>query len=94
MSQTPLSPSRRELLRPVEMVAGAAIAAIFVGLVVLMVTREIVLASIALGIVFIIVLVVLAMLTMTMKPKADEFDDFGEQEPRPLPNDPDAGSLR
>ncbi|MET0726029.1 MAG: hypothetical protein ABWY36_06730 [Leifsonia sp.] len=80
MSQPPVpQPSRRDLLRPIEMVGGAAIAAIFVGLIVLMVTREPVLAVISLGIVFIVVLVVLAMFAITMKPNDAENADIDEQ---------------
>jgi len=65
-------PSRREVLRPAEYVGGAAIAAIFVGVIALVVTRDIVLAAIGTGGVFIIVLVVLALLAMTIKPDAAE----------------------
>jgi hypothetical protein len=85
MSENPVSkPSRRDLLRPLEMVGGAAIAAIFVGLIVLMVTREWVFAGIALGVVFIIVLVVLAVFTMTIKPDAAETAELDEDGPGPL----------
>lgn len=65
-------PSRREVLRPAEYVGGAAIAALFVGFVVLFGTRDIVLTAIATGAVFIIVLVALALLAMTIKPDAAE----------------------
>ena len=51
-------PSRRDVLRPVEYVGGAAIAAVFTGVVTLVVTRDLTLALIATGGVFIIVLVV------------------------------------
>ncbi|MET0726283.1 MAG: hypothetical protein ABWY36_08010 [Leifsonia sp.] len=81
MSQTPShQPSRRDLLRPIEMVAGAAIASVFVGLVVLMVTREFMLSVISFGVVFIIVLVALAMFAITMKPDAAETADLDEQD--------------
>ncbi|WP_121003401.1 hypothetical protein [Leifsonia sp. Leaf264] len=80
MSQSPVpQPSRRDVLRPLEMVGGAAIAAVFLGLVVLMVTREPVLAAIGAGAVFIIVLVVLAMFAITLKPDETENADIAEQ---------------
>ncbi|MEJ3405700.1 hypothetical protein WDJ51_13245 [Rathayibacter sp. YIM 133350] len=81
MSQSPLpEPSRRDLLRPVEMVVGALIASAFVGVIVLMATREIGLAAIALGVVFIITLVVLAMFAMTWKADDSEVADLDEQD--------------
>ncbi|GAA1957734.1 hypothetical protein [Agromyces allii] len=71
-------PSRREVLRPAEYVGGAAIAAIFVGVIALVATRDIVLAAIGTGGVFIIVLVVLALLAMTIKPDAAESAELDE----------------
>ncbi|GAA1520190.1 hypothetical protein BJ978_001060 [Agromyces terreus] len=65
-------PSRRELLRPAEYVGGAAIAALFVGGVALFATRDLMLAAIGTGGVFIIVLMVLALIAMTFKPDAAE----------------------
>lgn len=74
MSQSPgeFKPSRRDVLRPVEYVAGAAIAAIFVGVIAIITTRDLPLSVIAAGGVFIVVLVVLALLAMTVKPDAAE----------------------
>ncbi|GAA1827070.1 hypothetical protein [Agromyces salentinus] len=65
-------PTRRELLRPAEYVGGAVIAALFVGGVALFATRDLVLAAIGAGGVFIVVLMVLALIAMTFKPDADE----------------------
>lgn len=65
-------PSRSDRLRPAEYVGGAAIAAIFVGLVVLMTTRDWLLAAIGTGGTFIVVLMVLALLQMAVKPDAEE----------------------
>lgn len=81
MTQQPedrYQPSRREMLRPVEYVGGAAIAAIFVGLITLMVTRDWTLTLIGLGGVFIVVLVVLALLQMAIKPDASERAELAE----------------
>ncbi|GAA2447047.1 hypothetical protein [Agromyces soli] len=68
----PYQPSRREMLRPAEYVGGAAIAAIFVGVVVLIATRDWMLTLIGTGGVFIVVLMVLALLQMALKPDAFE----------------------
>ncbi|WP_022892442.1 hypothetical protein [Agromyces subbeticus] len=87
MSQNPdpYKPSRREVLRPAEYVGGAAIAAIFTGLVVLITAREPMLALIVAGIAFIVVLVVLALLSMAVKPNAAETAEIDGDEPPPAP---------
>ena len=75
------------MLRPIEYVGGAAIAAVFTGVVVLLTTRDFTLALIIAGIAFIAVLMVLALLAMTMKPNAEETaeidgtDDPGRGDP-------------
>jgi len=73
-------PNRRDVLRPVEYVGGAAIAAVFTGVVTLVVTRDLTLALIATGGVFIIVLVVLALLAMAVKPDASESAELHEHD--------------
>ena len=73
-------PSRREVLRPVEYIGGAAIAAIFTGVVTLVVTRDLTLALIGTGGVFIIVLVALALLAMAVKPDASESAELHEHD--------------
>ena len=84
-------PSRRDVLRPVEYVGGAALAAIFTGVVVLVTARELTLALILAGIVFIVVLVVLALLSMAVKPNAEESAELQEGDgdvPPPAPEGP------
>lgn len=76
------TPSRRDQLRPVELIGIAAVLSVFVGLVVLMATREPVVAVIFFGIAFIIVLVVLAMFVLGYKPDAAEQQDLAEQNRR------------
>lgn len=93
MTQQPgdrYQPSRRETLKPVEYVGGAAIAAIFVGVITLLVTRDWTLTLIGLGAVFIIVLVVLALLQMAIKPDAAERAELTENEGTVTPPDPEA----
>ena len=53
--------------------------ALFLGLVILLVTRDVVLSLIGLGITFIVVLVVIAMFALGMKPNAAEKSDLDEQ---------------
>lgn len=74
-------PSRQDRLRPAEYVGGAAIAAIFVGVICLVATRDWTITLIGTGGVFIIVLVVLALLQMAIKPNAEEQAELGEGGP-------------
>lgn len=96
MSQSPgeYKPSRRDVLRPAEYVGGAAIAAIFTGVVTLVVARDLTLGLIAAGAVFIVVLVVLALLAMAVKPDAEESAELGDVDDphdRGGPKSPDEG---
>lgn len=72
-------PTRKDRFRPVELLVISAILAIFVGLIVLMSTRQLLLASVSLGIAFIVALVGLAMFSLAFKPNADEVSDLEEQ---------------
>ncbi len=74
------SPSRQDQLRPLEFVGMAAVIAIFIGLVVLGSTRQIVLSLVFFGVAFIVSLVVIAMLSLAVKPDSDERDDLAEQD--------------
>jgi uncharacterized membrane protein YfcA len=59
-----MSPTRRERLRPVELVVMAAVIGVFIGVVVLITTRDLPLASIFGGVAFIVALLLLAMLAL------------------------------
>ncbi len=84
-------PSRSDRLRPAEYVGGAAIAAIFVGLIALFTTRDWTIALIGAGGSFIVVLVVLALLQMAVKPDASEQAELGDGDaPGDEPNGPAA----
>lgn len=74
------APSRKDRSRPLELLALSAILGVFAGLVVLMSTREIILALIFLGVAFIVSLVVLAMLSLAAQPTGDEKIDLAEQD--------------
>lgn len=76
---TPHKPTRSEILKPVELVAISAAMGLFVGLTILLATRNLALSSISLGITFIIALVVIAMFTLSMKPDEAEKSDLDEQ---------------
>lgn len=73
-------PSRRDRLRPFEYVVISAVIAVFIGLVVLLSTRELTLALVFAGIAFIVSLVVIAMLALAVKPDEAEKIDLTEQD--------------
>ena len=79
-------PTRREILKPVELIVISVVLALFVGLTVLLATRQPLLAVIFFGIAFIVSLVVTAMFALTFKPNAAETQELAE--------DDDPGSSR
>lgn len=74
------SPSWRDRVRPAEFLGLSAVFALFVGLVVLMTTRQLELALIFLCIGFIVALVVIAMLALAAKPNEDERHEIDESD--------------
>ncbi|AYF97800.1 hypothetical protein [Protaetiibacter intestinalis] len=82
MTEPQHTPTRREKMRPLELLVMAAVFGVFVGAFVFMGTREWGLALIMAGVAFIASLVVLATLLIAVGPKID--DD------RVDPVDPDA----
>lgn len=81
MSEPQHTPTRREKMRPVELLVMAAVFGVFVGAFVFMGTREWGLSLIMAAVAFIASLVVLATLLIAAGPKIDERVD---------PVDPDA----
>ncbi|MFO7689538.1 MAG: hypothetical protein R6W83_03145 [Cryobacterium sp.] len=80
MTQTPSNqPSRSDRLKPLELIGISAVMALFVGLTILLTTRDVILSSIGFGVTFILALVTIAMLVMSIKPNASERDDLEEQ---------------
>ncbi|WP_228452382.1 hypothetical protein [Rathayibacter toxicus] len=73
-------PTRKDRLRPLELIGFSVVLALFVGLVVLLSTRELVVALIAFGVTFIVVLVAIAMFSLTFKPDDAEIADIDEQD--------------
>ena len=78
MSQS--QPSRRDVMKPVELLVFAAVAGTFTGLIVLMSTRDIILAAIFFGVAFIVTLVGIAMFALSVKPGDLEKKDLDEQD--------------
>ncbi|HEU4807922.1 MAG TPA: hypothetical protein VFT01_06630 [Homoserinimonas sp.] len=72
-------PSRRDRFRPAELIGLSLVIAAFGGLVTLMSTRDLALALIFFGIIFILTLMTIALLVMAIKPDAAEEQDLDEQ---------------
>ncbi len=70
--------ARRDRIRPVELIGAAAVLGVFVGAVVFMGSREIVVALEFAGVAFIVSLVVLAMLLLAATPKSERHRDDEE----------------
>lgn len=65
----PIQPTRRQQLKPFEYLSFAGVAGIFVGLVVMLTVRDVVLALIFFGVAFIGTLLITATLMLAIKPK-------------------------
>lgn len=61
-------PTRKERLRPIEYVMLSGFMALFAGLIVLMVTRDGILAFLAAGVIFVLVIIGIAMLMLAVSP--------------------------
>jgi hypothetical protein len=72
-------PSRKDVMRPYEYLAIAAGIALFSGIVIFATTRDLVIAGVGLGIIFIITLMSLALLALAMKPSDSELNDLAAQ---------------
>lgn len=74
-----LQPSRKDRFLPTELLGISAALAVFVGLIVLIATRELLLAGVSFGIAFIVALVLMALFALAFKPNAAEVHDLEEQ---------------
>ena len=72
-------PSKSDRLKPAELVGLSGVMGLFVGLVLLLVTRDVLFTLIGFGVTFIIVLVVIAIFALGMKPDEAEQSDLDEQ---------------
>lgn len=68
----PVTPSRRDRLRPLELVGFSTVLAVFAGLVVLMATRDIALAGIFAAVAFIVSVMMVALIGLGGKPSAED----------------------
>ena len=78
-AEKPGTPTRRDRLRPLELLGLAAAIGVFTGLVVGLATREWILASIFFGAIFIVSLVVLAMLSLAVRSPDDPLPGDGQE---------------
>ncbi|WP_200919588.1 hypothetical protein [Frondihabitans sp. Leaf304] len=76
------TPTRRERVRPAELLGLSAVFGLFTGLIVLLATREINLAGIFLCIAFIVGVVILAMLALAAKPNDAELHEIRDENGR------------
>lgn len=74
-------PTRREKLRPVEFVVFAAVVGVFSALVIMLVSKDLLLAGIFGGVAFIVTLVIIATLMLAVQPRDRTTND--EQRDRP-----------
>ena len=74
-----LQPSRKDRFLPTELLAISAALGVFVGLIVLVATRQFILAGVSLGVAFIVSLVLMALFALAFKPSAAEVSDLEEQ---------------
>ena len=72
--QTPVTPSRRDRMRPLELVGFSAVLGIFAGLVVLGATRSILLALVFLGVGFIVSVMTVALIGLGGKPSEEDIE--------------------
>ncbi|MEO7007223.1 MAG: hypothetical protein ABI275_01980 [Terrimesophilobacter sp.] len=78
-----VTPTMRDRMRPAELLGLSAVFGAFAGLVVLMTTRDIILALIFFGVAFILSVVVIAMLVLAMKPNLGEQSELAERDQDP-----------
>lgn len=74
------SPSRRDRTRPAELLGLSAVFSVFVALVTLMGTRDLVFAAIAFGVTFIVSIVTLATIALTAAASPEERLDLDDQD--------------
>lgn len=73
-------PTLRERTRPAELLGLSGVLGVFAGLIVLMSTRDVVVALIFAGVAFIVSLVGIAMLALAVRPTGEEQLDLSEQD--------------
>lgn len=72
--ETPIEPSKKDKLKPLELVGFSAVLAVFATLIVLMTTKNLQLALIVLALVFIVTLMVVALIGLGIKPNPEDLE--------------------
>ncbi|KTR87034.1 hypothetical protein [Leucobacter chromiiresistens] len=86
-NQDPVTPSRRDRLKPLELIGFSAVLGVFAGVVVLLTTRDLVLGAVFLGIGFIVSIMMVALVGLGGKPSQDDLDARKDlQQPNDKPN--------
>jgi len=84
-----MTASRRDRMRPFELIGLAVIVGVFIGVVALMSTRDLTVSAIWLGVGFIAMLVISATMVLMIKPRKDELADIEELDATQKPQSPD-----
>lgn len=84
---TPVTPSRRDRLRPLELIGFSAVLGVFAGLVVLFATRNWVLAGIFLGVAFIVSVMMVALVGLGGKPSEEDVEARKDLKDKPGSSD-------
>ena len=83
----PVTPSRRDRLKPLELIGFSAVLGLFAGIVVLLTTRELVLGLVFFGVGFIVSIMMVALVGLGGKPSQDDLDARKDlQRPDDRPN--------
>ncbi|MGW9020538.1 ABC transporter ATP-binding protein [Leucobacter chromiiresistens] len=86
-NQDPVTPTRRDRLKPLELIGFSVVLGVFAGLVVLLTTRDLVLGAVFLGIGFIVSIMMVALVGLGGKPSQDDLDARKDlQQPDDKPN--------
>ena len=72
-------PTRKDVMRPFELLGIAGAIAVFCGLIILATTRDLLVTAIGFGVIFILALLTLALLALVMKPGDAEQSELDER---------------
>ncbi|WP_053351447.1 hypothetical protein [Leucobacter musarum] len=74
VNQDRVTPSRRDRLKPLELIGFSLVLGVFAGLVVLLTTRDLVLGLVFLGVGFIVSIMMVALVGLGGKPSQEDID--------------------
>ncbi len=72
--QDPVTPSRRDRLRPLELIGFSVVIGVFSGVVVFLATRDLVLGAVFLGAGFIVAVMMVALVGLGGKPSKEDLE--------------------